>query len=111
MAGDDQGPKETNTRQHARGGVQIRAEIRESGQGGKQHISVLDLSQSGFRMNCPFYIPEDRMVFLTMPGFAPMEARIAWHRGHEYGCEFLQQLYPAVYEHILRAFPSLDDRS
>ena len=62
-------------------------EIRERG-GGKQKISVIDLSQSGFKMHCMFLIPEDRMVFLTMQGLEPMEARIAWHRHDFYGCEF-----------------------
>lgn len=110
MVWNGQDSNNSNTRRFSRGGVSIRADIREAGQGGKQQIAVLDLSQSGFRMHCPFYIPDDRSVFLTMPGFEPMEARIAWHKGHEYGCEFLQPLYPAVFDHILRAFPALDGR-
>lgn len=109
VAGNDDPGRNGNGRQYERGDVRILAEIRESG-AGKQRVSVLDLSPSGFRMHCIFYIPEDRTVFLTMPGFAPLEAMIAWHRGDYYGCRFAQPLYQAVYDHIVKQFPSLGDR-
>lgn len=96
-------------RAHERGAVRIAAEIRVSG-AGKQRISVLDLSRSGFRMHCIFLIPQDRTVFLTMPGFAALEARIAWKDGDEYGCKFERPLHEAVFDHLLRAYPALGGR-
>lgn len=99
--------RKPSVRKFERGDVRIYADIRESG-GGKQRIAVVDLSRSGFRMHCTFLIPEDRTVFLTMPGFASLEARIAWRDSeHYYGCEFRQPLYEAVYDHIVRSFPVL----
>jgi hypothetical protein len=95
-----------NSREFERGFVSIAAEIREKG-AGKQKISVMDLSRSGFRMNCIFLIPEDRTVFLTMPGFESMEARIAWHEDDYYGCEFKQRLHEAIYDHVIRQYPLL----
>ncbi len=95
-----------NSRTFRRDEVSIPGEIRERG-GGKQKISVIDLSQSGFRMHCMFLIPEDRMVFLTMQGLEPMEARIAWHHQDFYGCEFKRPLYQAVFEHVIRTYPML----
>ena len=95
-----------NSRVFNRDEVSIPGEIRERG-GGKQKISVIDLSQSGFKMHCMFLIPEDRMVFLTMQGLEPMEARIAWHRHDFYGCEFKRPLYQAVFEHVIRTYPML----
>jgi PilZ domain len=95
-----------NSREFPRGSVRIAAEIREQG-AGRQKMFVLDLSRSGFRMHCIFLIPEDRTVFLTMPGFESMEARIAWHDDDYYGCEFKQRLHEAVYDHVVRAFPLL----
>ena len=98
-----------NSRVFSRNAVRIPAEIRETG-GGKQKVDVLDLSRSGFRMNCVFLIPVDRAVFLTMPGFQSLEARIAWHEGDYYGCRFVNRLHEAVYDHVVGSFPSLGRR-
>ena len=98
-----------NSRECERGAVTIRASIRESG-GGKQWISVLDLSRTGFRMHCIFLIQPDRTVYLTMPQFASMEAKIAWHDGDYYGCQFEQPLHEAIYDHVIRTYPSLGGR-
>jgi PilZ domain len=98
-----------SSREFERGAVTIPAEIREAG-GGRQRISVIDLSRSGFRMHCVFLILPDRHVFLTMPGFESMEARIAWHEDDYYGCQFRQRLHEAIYEHVIRTYPSLGGR-
>jgi hypothetical protein len=98
-----------SSREFERGAVSIAAEIREAG-GGRQRISVIDLSRSGFRMHCIFLILPDRNVFLTMPGFESMEARIAWHEDNYYGCQFKQRLHEAIYEHVIRTYPSLGQR-
>jgi hypothetical protein len=103
------GEYDFNSREFERGNVRIDAEIREKG-AGKQKISVLDLSRSGFRMHCIFLIPADRTVFLTMPGLESMEARIAWHDGDYYGCEFTQRLHEAVYDHVAKLFLLLGGR-
>lgn len=98
------------SREFKRDPVSIPAEIREKG-AGRQKVSVIDLSRSGFRMHCIFLIPEDRTVFLTMQGLESLEARIAWHEDDFYGCEFKQRLHEAVYDHIIRAYPKLRRRS
>ena len=95
-----------NSRLFQRDEVSIPGEVRERG-GGKQKVSVIDLSQSGFRMHCVFLIPDDRTIFLTMQGLEPMEARIAWHHDDYYGCEFKRRLHQAVYDHIIRTYPIL----
>lgn len=105
----DQQERFYSSREFERGAVSIRAEIRESG-GGKQRMSVIDLSRAGFRMHCIFLIPEDRTVFLTMPGFESMEASIAWHEDDYYGCQFRQRLHEAIYHHVIRTYPTLNRR-
>lgn len=95
-----------NARQHVRGDVTIAADIRVQS-GGRNKINVVDLSQTGFRMECMTYIPNERMIFLTLPGFSQLEARIAWQTEWLYGCEFARPLYAAVYDHIVRAHPDL----
>ncbi|MEP7348839.1 MAG: PilZ domain-containing protein [Sphingorhabdus sp.] len=94
------------SRSHARGSVSIAADIREKG-GGRNKISILDLSQTGFRMQCGMDIPDDRVIFLTIPGFSQLESRIAWRKDWIYGCKFIQPLHPAIYDHIVRTHPAL----
>lgn len=98
-----------HSREFERDLVSIPAEIREKG-AGRQKVSVIDLSRSGFRMQCIFLIPNDRTVFLTMTGLESLEARIAWHDDDFYGCEFKQRLHEAVYDHIIRNYPILSRR-
>jgi len=95
-----------NAREFGRGDVQIYADIRERG-AGKYKVHIVDLSRSGFRIHTSSHLRSDREIFLTIPGYAPLEARIAWHRGHEYGCEFITRLHEAIYEHIIKTHPSL----
>ncbi len=112
MAGDqgtNRGKDVLGSREFERGAVTIAADIRESGSG-KQQVSVIDLSRTGFRMHCIFLILPDRTVYLTMPGFASMEARIAWHDDDYYGCKFKQPLHEAIYDHVIRTYPSLGGR-
>lgn len=104
----DNGPQYFS-REFRRDAVSIPADIREKG-AGRQKVSVIDLSRSGFRMHCIFLIPDDRTVFLTMQGLESLEARIAWHEDDYYGCEFKQKLHEAVYDHIIRAYPTLRHR-
>ncbi|HEV7233099.1 MAG TPA: PilZ domain-containing protein [Sphingorhabdus sp.] len=104
---DDQ--QHFNSRSFERGAVTIPAEIREIG-AGKQSVSVIDLSQSGFRMRCIFLIGEGRTVFLTIPGFQSLEAIVAWHHDEYYGCRFVRPLHEAIYDHIIRSYPSLGGR-
>ncbi len=89
-----------------RADVRIEAEIREVG-AGKFKINVLDLSVTGFRMHSLTFINPESPVFLTMPGMAPLSAKVAWTKGDYYGCEFDSPLYPAVFDHIVSNFPSL----
>ena len=102
----DHDAKWFNSREYNRGDVEIYADIREHG-AGKHKVHIIDLSRSGFRIKSSTHIRADRPIFLTIPGYAALEARIAWHESHLYGCEFAHQLHVAIYEHIVRQFPTL----
>jgi PilZ domain len=95
-----------NSREYDRGDVQINADIREVG-GGKHKVKIVDLSRSGYRIFSLTYIKVDKIVLLTIPGFSPLEGRIAWHEQDYYGCQFTSQLHIAIYDHIVQKFPSL----
>ena len=94
-------------RKYCRGEVAIVGTIRAIG-GIKCTINVVDISTTGFRMECLTYLLDNQVILLTMPGFEPLEARIMWQTEWMYGCEFARPLYIAIYEHIVRSYPSLD---
>lgn len=106
MAEDELECHKTNHRAFARGGVSIAASIREHG-GGRQMVEVIDLSQSGFRMRSDAFLLPERAIFLTLPHYNPLKARIAWNSDNMYGCEFVQRLHEAIFEHILGRYPQL----
>ncbi len=89
-----------------RGAVAIAAEIRVRGEQ-KNKVNIVDISQTGFRMECLTFISDRQVIFLTIPSFQPMEARIVWQTEWMYGCEFARPIYFAVYEHIVKTHPAL----
>lgn len=95
-----------NARQFERDKVAITADIRVSGRG-RNAIKVIELSRSGFRTECLTHIPNDKLIFLTIPGFFQLECHIAWRTEWVYGFEFECALHPAVYDHIVRKHPGL----
>lgn len=93
-------------RKFCRGDVAITAHIRALG-GIKNQVNIVDLSETGFRMESLTYMSNDQVIFLTVPGFQQMEARIIWQSEWMYGCEFARSLHPAVYDHIVNSHPSM----
>lgn len=100
---DDENPE---SRRFGRGDVYIPIDVREYA-GGRHKAHMLDLSQSGCRVFSVTLLRQDRSIFITLPGFAPLEAEVAWKKRDEYGCAFLTGLHPAIYDHILASFPVL----
>lgn len=98
--------KGANDRKFCRGEVAIVGTVRAVG-GIKSPIRVVDISTAGFRMECLTYLSNSQIVFLTMPSFQPMEATIMWQTEWMYGCAFTRPLHAAVYDHIVRSYPSL----
>lgn len=99
-------PKRADPRMSLRTDVEIGAVIREPGLGSVD-ITILDLSIAGFRMHCLTRLTGERLVFLKLPSFSALESKICWHAGDYFGCEFVQSLHPAVYNHIIAKYPSL----
>lgn len=95
-----------NMRRYSRGDVHIIVQVREKGQGHHQ-AKLADLSRAGCRLITPMYLNPENALFVTIPGFAALESKIAWHVRDEYGCQFVNELHEAVYDHILRTHPSI----
>lgn len=89
-----------------RGGVTIQASIRDRG-GGRQTVEVVELSQAGFRVQSSSFIYSGRAIFLKLPGYSQLKARLVWSQDATYGCEFLSKLHLAIFEDILKRHPQL----
>lgn len=59
-------------------------------------VELKDLSTSGFRAEVFDRVFVDEKIWLTLPGLEGWQARVAWIKGDEIGCEFCQPLHPAV---------------
>jgi len=64
-------------------------------------VKLCDISQLGARVAGVFLVHEDDHFYLTLPGLAPIEARVAWVAEFEFGCEFLRPLNPVILESII----------
>jgi hypothetical protein len=87
-------------RQTLRRSVKMRAHLRDRGQT-RFEIDVVDLSKAGFRAETSFTLWPGTVVWLTLPGLAPLEAVVAWRDKFKYGCAFSKPLHPAVFDHIV----------
>ncbi len=93
-------------RKSDRDDVMIVASIRAFGSV-KCQAKIIDISTAGFRMECLTHLSNSQPIFLTIPSFQQLEARIVWRTEWIYGCEFVRPLYAAVYDHIVRTHPSI----
>lgn len=81
--------------------IALDAQLRGRG-ASKFAIRVVDISTTGFRAECEFRLHEDTLVWLTLPGMASLEARVAWRDGNFlYGFVFAQPLHEAVLDRIV----------
>ncbi len=95
-----------DARARSRGQIAVAVDVRVPC-GVRTKGNLIDLSETGFRLECMTILEKDRSFFLTIPTFAQLEARIAWKSDWTYGCEFAQPLHPAIYQHILDKHPAI----
>ncbi|TCM22081.1 PilZ domain-containing protein [Novosphingobium sp. PhB165] len=83
-------------------GVSILCEVRQGMRPWKA-ARLDDLSPGGFRIAWLSDTRDDMPLRIRIPGLQMLGARICWVRGTTVGCEFVEPLHPAVFEHIARA--------
>jgi PilZ domain len=91
-----------DTRAH----VTISAELRKPGRTAFK-ICIRDLSRTGCRAETLTRTHEGEMVWLTLPGFAPIEGIIRWKNNRGFGLEWSAPLHPAVFDHIRQLYPEI----
>lgn len=95
-----------NNRETPRKPVHMLAELRLA-IGQKFKVSVVDLSQTGFRIETGNHMELGTRVYLAIPELNSLPANITWSDETVYGCAFLHPLHASVFEHIAREYPAL----
>ncbi|QTD56702.1 PilZ domain-containing protein [Parasphingorhabdus cellanae] len=73
--------------------------------------TLSDLSVSGFKMTSYTDLDHEKPVHIRLPGIQTLSASIKWADYEDYGCEFSDELHPAVLEHLitrLRGFQQIE---
>ncbi|MDB5697660.1 MAG: PilZ protein [Alphaproteobacteria bacterium] len=69
----------------------------------RTNVDVIDLSPTGVKIESHLYLSPDSLIWIKLPGLEAWQARIAWVRRHQAGCEFVRPLHPAVFERVVTA--------
>jgi hypothetical protein len=64
-------------------------------------VKLCDISRFGARIEGVFLVREGDHLFVTLPGIAPVGARVAWVSQFEFGCEFIQPLNDIILNAII----------
>jgi hypothetical protein len=84
-----------------RASVMLRCEARQ-GTRAWTAVRLEDLSQNGFRIAALPHASPDQPLRIRIPGMQVLTARIRWNAGKVLGCEFVEPLHVAVFDHIVR---------
>lgn len=97
---------QSNRRIATRAPVAIEADLRKTGRTAFQ-VYVRDLSQTGCRAETLSKTHEGDMVWLSLPGFAPIEGVIRWSNSRGFGLEWTSPLHSSVFDHIRERYPDM----
>lgn len=90
-------------RQHERVPLRMTASLRESG-GRKYDIIVFDLSLSGCRCEALFTVNPGSRIWIQIPGMQSIETVVIRRDRFILGCQFVNKLHPATFDHIRTKF-------
>jgi hypothetical protein len=74
--------------------VNIAAALREEGVTTSE-VTVIDVSEGGFKAETENPLDEGAEVWLKLPGFEMRRSRVVWVNGKDVGCEFQFPLHPS----------------
>ena len=84
--------------------VNLAAALREEGATTVPAI-VLNLSESGFKVDAGAQLQPEAEIWLKLPGSEAKRSRVVWVDGNEAGCEFETPFHPAELQAILAPKP------
>lgn len=79
----------------------------------RTRVRMIDLSCHGARLSLNHPLKESDSFWITLPGLAPMSARVTWVDGFIIGCEFTDPLPPATFASLMpgkKVAPPIDRR-
>lgn len=86
--------------------VAIEADLRKQGRTPFK-IVIRDLSRTGCRADTlTKTFPGDR-VWISLPGFAPIEGEIKWATSRGFGAEWSSTIHASVFDHIRQRYPDI----
>lgn len=86
--------------------VAIEADLRKTGRTPFK-IVIRDLSRTGCRAETlTKTIPGDR-VWISLPGFSPIEGEIKWASSRGFGAEWATTIHASVFDHIRQRYPDI----
>lgn len=94
-AEDDATAPEREARGAPRVPVHLHAGFRKRGMT-RADGELLDLSAQGFRIDTTCVLAPGMEVWLSLPGFEPRKASVAWTEGFQAGCKFDQPFNDSV---------------
>lgn len=62
---------------------------------------ILDLSRHGLRLSGMERLRVGEIVWITLPGLPPRQAKVVWVDRFEAGCVFVEPLHEAVFDAIV----------
>lgn len=86
--------------------VAIEADLRKPGRTAFK-VYVRDLSRTGCRAETLTRTHDGDLVWLTLPGFAPIEGVIRWSNSRGFGLEWSAPLHASVFDHIRQRYPDM----
>lgn len=99
MAKQDKGQAER--RRANRAALRLTATMRD-GTRSRSQVRVIDMSTHGCRVQSPFVVAVDSLVWLNIAGLETQHCRVAWHCEEFVGLEFETPLSEAVFERLLQ---------
>ena len=81
--------------------VALRADIdlRRAGEH-RWRVNILDFSPEGCRVELPVRIKPDDTIWISLPGLETIQGTVCWVKEWEAGVEFVNALYPSVFEMV-----------
>lgn len=96
-------PEATSGRQASeRAGLTLLCEVRQGTTRPWVRARLKDLSPRGFRIAWMPNVSESHPLRIRIPGMQPLTAHVRWRQGKALGCEFVETLHLAVFDHIVR---------
>lgn len=89
-----------------RAAVAIEADLRKPGRTSFK-ILIRDLSRTGCRAETLTKTHDGDRVWITLPGFAPIEGTIRWSNSRGFGAEWASPIHASVFDHIRSRFPDM----